>query len=42
VSRVPAGRSLGEVDMRSIAPTLAAVFDIPLPNAEQPAIHFSD
>jgi predicted AlkP superfamily pyrophosphatase or phosphodiesterase len=39
---VPAGRSLGEVDMRAIAPTLAAALDVPLPSAEQPAIGLSD
>lgn len=35
---VPAGRSLGEVDMRAIAPTLAAILDVPFPSAEVPAI----
>ncbi len=36
--RVPKGRSLGEIDMRAIAPTLAAILGVPLPDAEQPAL----
>jgi predicted AlkP superfamily pyrophosphatase or phosphodiesterase len=32
------GRSLGEIDMRAIAPTLAAVLCIPLPSAEKPPV----
>jgi hypothetical protein len=32
--RVPRGRSLGEFDMRRIAPTLAAVLGISLADAE--------
>jgi predicted AlkP superfamily pyrophosphatase or phosphodiesterase len=32
--RVAAGKSLGEIDMRRIAPTLAAVMGVPLPAAE--------
>lgn len=36
--RVAAGRNLGLVDMRAIAPTLAAVMGARLPAAEQPAI----
>lgn len=35
---VPAGRSLGEIDMRAIAPTLAAVLGVKLDGAEVPAI----
>jgi predicted AlkP superfamily pyrophosphatase or phosphodiesterase len=31
---VPAGRNLGQIDMRDIAPTLAAVLGITLPSAE--------
>jgi predicted AlkP superfamily pyrophosphatase or phosphodiesterase len=31
---VAAGRSLGEIDMRQIAPTLAGILGIPLPDAE--------
>jgi predicted AlkP superfamily pyrophosphatase or phosphodiesterase len=36
--RVPKARSLGEIDMRAIAPTLAAILGVPLPDAELPAI----
>lgn len=36
--RIPQGRSLGEIDMRAIAPTLAAILGVPLPDAEQPAL----
>lgn len=36
--RVPRGRSLGEIDMRAIAPTLAAIMGVPLPDAELPPI----
>lgn len=32
--RAPAGRSLGEVDMRRIAPTIAKILNIKLPEAE--------
>ena len=32
------GRNLGEIDMRSIAPTLAKVMGVPLPDAELPPI----
>jgi predicted AlkP superfamily pyrophosphatase or phosphodiesterase len=31
---VPAGRSLGEVDMRAIAPTLAVILEVPFATAE--------
>jgi hypothetical protein len=31
---VPVGRSLGEIDMRQIAPTLAAIMHVALPDAE--------
>jgi hypothetical protein len=31
---VPAGRSLGEIDMRQIAPTLAAIMHVSLKDAE--------
>ena len=37
---IPAGRSLGEVDMRSIAPTLAKLMGGTLPDADEPAITF--
>jgi hypothetical protein len=33
-SGIPAGRSLGEVDMRNVAPTLAATLGVSLPKAE--------
>ena len=35
---VPAGRSLGEVDMRAIAPTLAAILEVPFASAEVPSM----
>ena len=35
---IPKARSLGEIDMRSIAPTLAAILGVPLPDAELPAL----
>jgi predicted AlkP superfamily pyrophosphatase or phosphodiesterase len=35
---IPAGKSLGVVDMRAIAPTLAKIMDVPLPTAEKPAL----
>jgi len=38
--RVPAGRSLGEIDMRQIAPTLAKIMGIALPDAELGALSF--
>jgi hypothetical protein len=31
---VPAGRSLGEIDMRQIAPTLASILHVSLKDAE--------
>lgn len=31
---IPAGRNLGEIDMRAVAPTLAAILSAPLPGAE--------
>jgi hypothetical protein len=31
---IPAGHSLGAIDMRSIAPTLAAILGVSLPDAE--------
>ena len=37
---IPAGRSLGEIDMRQIAPTLATILHLPLPDAEQAALRF--
>lgn len=37
---VPQGRSLGEIDMRAIAPTLAAVLGVKLDGAELPALQF--
>lgn len=38
---VPAGRSVGEIDMRRIAPTLARVLHAPLAQAELPPLDFS-
>jgi len=35
---VPAGKSLGQIDMRAIAPTLAKLMDVPLPTAEKDAL----
>lgn len=35
---IAAGRSLGEIDMRSIAPTLARILGVPLPDAEMPSL----
>ncbi|MEY4160338.1 MAG: hypothetical protein RLZZ136_959, partial [Pseudomonadota bacterium] len=35
---VPAGHSLGEIDMRSIAPTLAGILKVRLPSADLPAL----
>lgn len=35
---VAKGRSLGEIDMRAIAPTLAKILEVPLPDAEVPAL----
>jgi predicted AlkP superfamily pyrophosphatase or phosphodiesterase len=35
---VPKARSLGEIDMRAIAPTLAAILGVPLSGAEVPAL----
>lgn len=35
---VAKGRSLGEIDMRTIAPTLAKVLGVALPDAEKPAL----
>jgi len=35
---IPAGRSLGEVDMRAIAPTLAAILEVPFASAEVPSV----
>jgi predicted AlkP superfamily pyrophosphatase or phosphodiesterase len=32
--RVPAGKSLGEIDMRQIAPTVAKILNVALPDAE--------
>jgi predicted AlkP superfamily pyrophosphatase or phosphodiesterase len=36
--RVGAGRALGEIDMRQIAPTLAQILKVRLPGAEMPAL----
>jgi predicted AlkP superfamily pyrophosphatase or phosphodiesterase len=38
---VPAGRSLGEIDMRRIAPTLARILHAPLTQAELPPLDLS-
>lgn len=35
---IPAGKALGEIDMRAIAPTLAAILGVKLDGAELPAI----
>lgn len=35
---IPKGRALGEIDMRAIAPTLAAILEVPLPGAELPGL----
>lgn len=35
---IPAGKALGEIDMRAIAPTLAAILGVKLEGAELPAI----
>jgi hypothetical protein len=35
---VPAGRSVGQIDMRSIAPTLAQFLGVSLPAAELPPL----
>jgi predicted AlkP superfamily pyrophosphatase or phosphodiesterase len=35
---IAAGRNYGEIDMRAIAPTLAAIMGAPLPDAEVPAL----
>jgi hypothetical protein len=32
---IPKGKKLGEIDMRSIAPTLAKLMDVSLPAAKQ-------
>ena len=37
---IPAHRSLGEIDMRSIAPTLAAIMHVRLSGAEMPALTY--
>ena len=39
---IPQGRSLGEIDMRSIAPTLAAYLGITLPTAELPPLELCE
>jgi len=36
--RIPAGKSYGEIDMRSIAPTLARIMGVALPDAEMPSL----
>lgn len=35
---VPAGKALGQIDMRAIAPTLARLMEVPLPTAEKNAL----
>jgi hypothetical protein len=35
---IPSGRSLGEIDMRQIAPTLASILHVPLAGAEMAAL----
>ncbi len=38
---IPAGRSLGEIDMRAIAPTLAEILGVTLTRAEVPALELA-
>ncbi len=38
---IPAGRNLGEIDMRAIAPTLARIMNAPLPEAQLPPVSFA-
>jgi hypothetical protein len=38
---IPRGRSLGEIDMRAIAPTLAKILKVSLPDAELPGVELS-
>ena len=38
---VAAGRDLGVIDMRQLAPTFAALLDVALPAAKQPALSLS-
>ncbi len=40
--RIPAGRSVGEIDMREIAPTLARVMNVKLKDAEMAPLAFAD
>lgn len=35
---IAAGKGFGEIDMRSIAPTLARIMGVPLPDAEMPSL----
>ncbi|MGQ5702317.1 alkaline phosphatase family protein [Sandaracinobacteroides sp. A072] len=39
---VPAGRDLGIMDIRQVAPTVAGYLGLALPQAEKPAIHWSE
>ena len=38
---IAAGRDLGVIDMRQIAPTLAGILGVQLPNKTQPALQLS-
>lgn len=38
---IPQGRALGEIDMRAIAPTLAEILGVALPDAEVPALELA-
>lgn len=38
---IPAGRNLGTIDMRRIAPTLAKLMGVPFPSADLPALELS-
>jgi predicted AlkP superfamily pyrophosphatase or phosphodiesterase len=38
---IPAGRNLGEIDMRAIAPTLARILKVSFPTAELPPVSFA-
>ena len=37
---VAKGRNLGEIDMRQIAPTVAQLFGVRLPEAKLPPVHY--
>ena len=37
---VPKGKSLGVIDMRAIAPTLARIMGFAMPSADVPAVNY--